>query len=232
MGTPPHDDDLGTAGGTSPGSVGGPGSSRSTGGPTTAPAGTAGTTGAFAPTRGDRAAAWFTHAGKVTVIALIAVAVLIAVYLAASAFLPRWWAQVIGRQVDGSMGQGTAWGLFYGFLFTLVPVLVVSLVRRRWAQTWKARVIIVVVALLIALPNWLTLWIVLGGSNAAHAGERILDVQAPGFRAATLMGAIAGLLIGLTLTFTAVWVRRRRQAFAQREAALTAREAALGEPPR
>lgn len=185
--------------------------------------------GAFAPTRGDRAAAWFAHAGKVTVVTLIAVAVLIAVYLAASAFLPRWWAQVVGRQVDGSMGQGTAWGLFYGFLFTLVPVLVVAQMRRRWASTWKAKVILVVVALLLALPNWLTLWIVLGASDAAHAGERILDVDAPGFRAATLMGAIAGLLIGLVLTFTGVWVRRRRRTFAEREAALAAREAALGE---
>lgn len=49
----------------------------------------------------------------------------------------------------------------------------------------------------LALPNLITLSIVVGQGNAAHAGDRILDVEAPAFRGGTLAGAIvAGLLVG------------------------------------
>jgi hypothetical protein len=43
---------------------------------------------------------------------------------------------------------------------------------------------------LLAAPNLLTLGIVLGNGNGAHAGDRILDVEAPAFRGATLAGAL------------------------------------------
>jgi hypothetical protein len=36
----------------------------------------------------------------------------------------------------------------------------------------------------------MTLGIVLGTGSGAHAGDRILDVEAPGFRGATLAGAL------------------------------------------
>ena len=39
----------------------------------------------------------------------------------------------------------------------------------------------------------MTLGIVLGISDAAHAGDRTLDVDSPGFRVWTLIGVIAGL---------------------------------------
>jgi hypothetical protein len=51
-----------------------------------------------------------------------------------------------------------------------------------------------VVAALLATPNLLTLGVVLGSGGAAHAGERTLDVDAPGFRASSLIGAIAVLV--------------------------------------
>jgi hypothetical protein len=44
-------------------------------------------------------------------------------------------------------------------------------------------------------PELLTLGIVFGNGNAAHAGERTLDVDAPGYRDATLAGAISAVLI-------------------------------------
>jgi hypothetical protein len=53
----------------------------------------------------------------------------------------------------------------------------------------------------------MTLTIVLGASNAAHAGERVLDVDAPGFRGASLVGAIvAAALFALVLFLR---IRRR-----------------------
>ena len=57
------------------------------------------------------------------------------VYLFLAAFLPRWWAQVIGNAVDGSFTAGAWWGLLIGAVFTLVPVLLLAqavLTRRSW----------------------------------------------------------------------------------------------------
>jgi energy-coupling factor transporter transmembrane protein EcfT len=110
--------------------------------------------------------------------------------------VPRWWAQRIGNQVDGSITQGTLLGLFYGFVFTLLPLAVLVLILR-WRSSWRWVVFAVVLAAILALPNLMTLGIVLGRGNAAHAGDRILDVEAPAFRGGTLAGAIlAGLLVG------------------------------------
>ena len=107
--------------------------------------------------------------------------------LAASATVPRWWAHRVGDQVDGSITQGTLLGLFYGFVFTLVPILVLVLILR-WRRTPRAIAVALVVAILLALPNLMTLGIVLGRGNAAHAGDRVLDVEAPAFRGGSLAG--------------------------------------------
>jgi hypothetical protein len=116
--------------------------------------------------------------------------------LIASATVPRWWAQRVGDQVNGSITQGTLLGLFYGFVFTLLPVAVLLLILR-WRTTWRWVVFAVALAVILALPNLMTLGIVVGRGNAAHAGDRILDVEAPAFRGGTLAGvALACILIG------------------------------------
>ena len=126
----------------------------------------------------------------------------------ASATIPRWWAQRIGDQVDGSIVSGTLVGLFYGFVFTLLPLLIVGAVLI-WKPTWRAIVMALVFAVLLAIPNLFTLGIVLGVGNAAHAGDRILDVEAPAFRGASLAGALAaGALVALVWYLVAS--RRRR----------------------
>jgi hypothetical protein len=117
--------------------------------------------------------------------------------LLGAAFLPRWWSHRIGAQVGGGIGLGIALGLFYGFVFTALPVAILrwAFRKRRAFKTW---LIWVGVAIVVALPNLLTLGIVLGSGKAAHAGERTLDVEAPDFRASSLAGAILAVLaIGL-----------------------------------
>ena len=123
------------------------------------------------------------------------VVVLALVVLGASATVPRWWAQRIGHQVDGSITQGTTLGLVYGFVFTFLPLVLILLILR-WRRTWKTIVVALALGILVALPNLMTLSIVLGTGNAAHAGDRTLDVEAPAFRGASLVGALvaAGLL--------------------------------------
>ena len=128
---------------------------------------------------------------KLIVTAVVVVAVLLGV-LIASATIPRWWAQRIGDQVDESIVRGTMVGLFYGFLFNILPLLVLGAVLR-WRRSLRALVVAGAFALLLAIPNLLTLGIVLGTGNAAHAGERTLDVRAPAFRGASLAGALVAI---------------------------------------
>jgi MFS family permease len=128
--------------------------------------------------------------------------------LAGAAFVPRWWAHRIGDQVDGSMASGIGLGLFYGFVFTLLALLVLwfALRRRRSARGY---LIGACIALLLATPNLLTLGIVLGSGNAAHAGDRTLDVEAPGFRWSVLFGAVGAALAAVALLSL---LRSRRRA--------------------
>jgi hypothetical protein len=143
------------------------------------------------------------------VLTAVAIGAVLLLGLIASATIPRWWAQRIGDQVDGSIVTGTLVGLFYGFVFTLLPLLVLVAVLL-WRRTWRAIVVALAFAVLLAIPNLLTLGIVLGTGNAAHAGDRILDVEAPAFRGASLGGALlAAALIGLIAYL--VVSRRRAQ---------------------
>jgi len=128
----------------------------------------------------------------VTVLVALGLAVL--GLFVASAFVPRWWSHRIGNQADGSFTNGIGLGLFYGFTFTLVALVVLFLGLRR-IHSWKGRIVLLAVAVLIASPNLITLGIVLGPGSAAYAGERTLDVDAPGFRSSSLVGAIAAALL-------------------------------------
>jgi hypothetical protein len=143
---------------------------------------------------------------------VLAVFLLAAAYIGfrvSAAFFPRWWAHRVGDQVDDKLTRGTLWGLFYGFVFTFVPVLVLFQIRRRFFN-WTWRIVVVAIALLLAAPNWLTLSVVAGDSKAAHAGERIFDVEAPGFRAGTLSGVIAGAVLAIVITGASMQMKRRK----------------------
>jgi MFS family permease len=129
----------------------------------------------------------------------VIVALAVLAFLGA-AFLPRWWSHLIGRQVSGSMTVGVALGLFYGFLFTLLPLLV-----GRWGfhkrRPWKHWAAWAVATVLVAAPNLLTLGIVIGRGGGAHAAERTLDVDAPGFRNASLAGAIVAVVAIVAIAY-------------------------------
>jgi uncharacterized membrane protein (DUF485 family) len=143
------------------------------------------------------------------VLAIVLIGVVYLAYLMSAAFFPRWWAQRVADQVDGSVGRGTTWGLFYGVVFTAVPLFVLVQVRRGFFS-WKWRGVVALVAVVLATPNWLTLSVVAGNSNAAHAGERIMDVDAPGFRAATLIGVLIGAAVVIAFTVVTMRLTSRR----------------------
>ena len=109
--------------------------------------------------------------------------------------LPRWWAHRIGAQVDGSLTTGLILGVMYGFLCTLLPVAVLAFVARFKRRSWVAWLIAAGGAIVLASPVLVTLGIVLGTGDAAHAGDRTLDVQAPWFRGGMLIGVVAALVV-------------------------------------
>lgn len=131
----------------------------------------------------------------------------VVIYFIAAATIPRWWAHRIGDQVDGSGTAGVGLGLFYGFVFTFLPLLVLSFALVR-GRSWRLRAWFLAGAVVLALPNLFTLGIVLGTGSAAHAGERTLDVEGPYFRAATLAGAVLGVLA--VVGVRSLWYSRRR----------------------
>jgi len=140
----------------------------------------------------------------------IVLAIVLGGGLIASATIPRWWAQRIGDQVDGSLVTGTFVGLFYGFVFTALPLLVLAAVAR-WRRTPRAIAVAIGVAAVLGIPNLMTLGIVLGTGNAAHAGERILDVEAPAFRGASLVGALISLAMASFVAYLIVSRERARK---------------------
>jgi MFS family permease len=139
----------------------------------------------------------------------LALLIVVAIFLGA-AFLPRWWAHRVAAQAGSNFTAGIALGLAYGFSFTVVPLVVLQWAfrKRRPLRTWAA---MVGAALLLAMPNLLTLGIVVGTGNAAHAGERTLDVEAPGFRAATLAGVISAAGVFLVGGYLLTSRRRARE---------------------
>ena len=147
---------------------------------------------------------------KRAVVLLVAVALGYVAYRMSAAFFPRWWAQRVADQVQGRMTAGVLWGLFYGFVFSFIPLLLLFQIRRRFFN-WAWRIVTAIVALALAAPNWLTLSVVVLNSKAAHAGERILDVDGPGFRWASLAGVIVGSLLALALTGTSMRLASRKK---------------------
>jgi len=147
-------------------------------------------------------------------------AVLVIAYFILAAFVPRWWAERIGELSDRGFARGITWGLLFGGLCTLVPLLQV-LLAVLFRHKRGGRVIAVIaalLALLFALPNLMTLSIVLGGNSAAHAGQRIMDVEAPGFRGASLVGAIIAALVFVGVVALTVQYRRRGRQLAKARA--------------
>lgn len=155
-------------------------------------------------------------------IGLLAAVVL---FFVGAAYLPRWWAHRIGDQVDESTAQGVGVGLFYGIVFTFLPLLVLWLTFRR-RRPWKVWAAGFVGAVILAAPNLLTLGIVIGTGSAAHAGERTLDVKAPYFRGSTLIGAILAAAAFLALQYILVSRRRGKRTEARLRDELKARDAA------
>ena len=80
---------------------------------------------------------------------LILVGLTVVALFGLSAFLPRWWSHRIGDQVHGSFSSGIGLGLFYGFVFTLIPLAIAWVALGRMSN-WKGRLIALGLVVLVA----------------------------------------------------------------------------------
>ncbi|MFT3661702.1 MAG: hypothetical protein QM809_09935 [Gordonia sp. (in: high G+C Gram-positive bacteria)] len=175
------------------------------------------------PTLADRAR----DRMRVLILWGIAAGVLVALYFILSAFLPRWWAGRVGEFVGDSFVRGTFAGLLLGgvctaFTLSLFGAAAFALLKHRRVGA----ILAAAGALVVSIPNLLTLSVVVGTGHAAHAGQRIFDVEAPAFRASTLWGVILGGVIGLVVCYFLWRYHRRGRRLAEAEAALESRESA------
>lgn len=149
-------------------------------------------------------------------------------YLLLSAFIPRWWGQLIGRQVSGRISTGILLGLIYGFVFSFLPLIVLAQARHR-AFKWPAKVIIVLIAAALTAPNLMTLGVAVGTGKAAQAGNRTMDVNAPGFRYSSVWGVVIGVIAAIVVVIVSILWDRRSEELKQLRARVKDLEAEL--PP-
>ncbi|MCO4262990.1 hypothetical protein NG697_08685 [Pseudarthrobacter sp. MDT3-26] len=171
------------------------------------------------------------------ILVAVALVVLTIAYFALAAILPVWWANVIRNQVQGNLGAGILVGMFYGFVFTFVPLLVAWQATRK-SVSWPWKLTILVAAAALASPNLLTAGIMFGSSQAAHNGQRILGTEATWFPLWTQISAIAAAVIFVVgLILWRVWRQRGKKmkvlkkAGAERsQAAKAAKDSAASSP--
>ena len=147
----------------------------------------------------------------------------VVLFFLGAAFLPRWWSHRIGDQVAGSTASGIGLGLFYGSVFAFLPLLALWFAFRK-RRPWKVWLAMLGGVVVLAAPNLLTLGIVVGTGDAAHAGERTLDVEAPYFRASSLIGAIGAAVLFAVLVYILVSRRRSKRTEARLRDQLKARD--------
>ena len=106
------------------------------------------------------------------------------------------------------------YGFGVGLVFTLIPLLILAQARRRFFS-WTGRAILLVVAIIVALPNWLTMAVALGRSKSAVDGRILLDQSGQGFRDGSAAGAIIGAVLGLILVGFGMRLGQRRRQVAE-----------------
>ena len=141
--------------------------------------------------------------GRKVITVVLVGGLIVASYVFAVSVLPRWWSQQVGDQVDGDLTTGALLGFMYGFLASLLPLLVLGLVWRFRRHSLWAWVVGATLALVLAAPNLVTLGIALGDGSAAHAADRTLDVEAPWFRGGMVVGVVVGALLALYVAYAA-----------------------------
>lgn len=137
-----------------------------------------------------------------------AVVALVVLYLVASVTVPLIWANAIRDQIGGQLGNSIPLGMFYGFVFSFVPLLIVWQARRNRLNKW-VRISLVGLAVLLLIPNLLTLAVVYGTSGTAADARAIWSNSANWFGMWSQIFMVAGVVCAVGgIVLTRMWLRR------------------------
>lgn len=133
---------------------------------------------------------------------------LVVIYLIASVTVPLLWANAIRDQIGGQLGNSIPLGMFYGFVFTFVPLLIAWQARRNKLNKW-VRISLIALAVLLLIPNLLTLAVMYGSSGTAADARTIWANSANWFGMWSQIFMVVGVLCAIGGIFlTRMWLRR------------------------
>ncbi|MGO4385188.1 hypothetical protein [Specibacter sp. RAF43] len=146
-----------------------------------------------------------------TIVAAVAALVLIGGYLIASVTVPLFWANAIRDQVGGQLGNSIPLGMFYGFMFSFVPVVVAWPAHHKKLNNW-VRLSVLVLAVLLTVPNLLTLAVLYGTTTSAVNARSIWANDANWFGTWSQIFMVAGVGAAvLVIVLGRAWLRRGRK---------------------
>ncbi|MFT4086030.1 MAG: hypothetical protein QM658_02570 [Gordonia sp. (in: high G+C Gram-positive bacteria)] len=161
---------------------------------------------------------WSSVSTKTKLIAGAVLLVLVVItYWILQRFLPQWWGVGMAHRINGSFSSGTSFGLLFGIIGVALPLILLmfAVFVYRKGPRHIYSIVLALIALALTVPNLLTLAVVASDGSGARAGEAALDYNGAGFRGATLIGAIIGLLIGLAVDFYVIGRRREKRKIAK-----------------
>ncbi|MFQ4149928.1 hypothetical protein AAGW05_14755 [Arthrobacter sp. LAPM80] len=146
-----------------------------------------------------------------TIIGAIAAVVLVVGYLIASVTVPLVWANSIKGQVGGSLGNSIPLGMFYGFTFTFVPILILWQARRSTLHRW-ARISLAAVGVLLSIPNLMTLGVLYGTTQTSTDARSIWANSANWFGTWSQVFMVIGVVCAVAvIVLGRMWLRRGRK---------------------
>lgn len=146
-----------------------------------------------------------------TILGVGAAVLLVVIYLIASVTVPLMWANTIRDQVAGQLGNSIPIGMFYGFVFTFVPILIGWQGHRRNLNKW-VRISLLAIGILLMIPNLLTLGVIYGTTQTAADARTIwantanwFGTWSQIFMVVGIVCAVAGIILGR------MWLRRGKK---------------------
>lgn len=146
-----------------------------------------------------------------TIAGVVIAAVLVIAYFIASATVPVTWANTVSNQVAGKPSASIPLGMFYGFMFSFIPVIVAWQAHYKKLNKW-VRISILVVAFLLTIPNLLTLVVLNATTNAAARARINWAVNAEWFGTWSVWFMIVGVICGVAvIILSRIWMRRGKK---------------------